>query len=222
MHRFEAASTADARQAAEMLTRAAHRALDRLAYEDAAERCDRALEALELAGADDEAGPVLLARGDALLRAGEPNAARLAFTAARTLALRRGDDPLLALAALGFAGLGIAIVDLNAEAIARLEQALERVQDGALRSRLQARLAVELYYAPARTRSEALSADAVTTAQASGNASALASALGARHVALWRPDRVPGTHHRGRRDDHGRAHGRRSPRRAPGAELAGR
>ena len=59
-----------------------------------------------------------------------------------------------------------------------------------LRSRVQARLAVELYYAPDRTRSDAHSADAVATARASGDASALASALSARHVALWRPDRV--------------------------------
>jgi DNA-binding SARP family transcriptional activator/tetratricopeptide (TPR) repeat protein len=190
MHLFEAASAADARRAAELLARAGHRALDRLAYEDAAEHFERALEALELAGADDESGPVLLARGDALLRAGEPDEARAAFTAARALALRSGDHVLLAQAALGFAGLGIAIIDLDALTIARLEEALERIQDGALRSRVQARLAVELYYAPDRTRSEGLSADAVATARASGDASALAAALGARHVALWRPDRL--------------------------------
>ncbi len=190
VHLFEAASTADARRAAEMLMRAGHRALDRLAYEDAAERLDRALEALELAGAEDESGPVLLARGDALLRAAEPDAARAAFTAARALALRRGDGRLLAEAALGFAGLGIAIVDLDAETIARLEEALEHVEELATRSRLQARLAVELYYAPDRTRSEALSADAVDAARGSGDRAALASALGARHVALWRPDRL--------------------------------
>ena len=59
-----------------------------------------------------------------------------------------------------------------------------------LRSRLQARLAVELYYAPDRTRAEALSAEAVATARAAGNGNALASALNARHVALWRPDRL--------------------------------
>ena len=190
MHLFEAASTADARRAAEMLVRAGHRALHQLAYEDAAERFERALEALELAGTEDAAGTVLLSRGDALTRAGEAQAARAAFTAARALALRSSDDALLAGAALGFSGLGIAIVELDAEAIARLEEALERVVDGALRSRLQARLAVELYYAPDRTRSDALSADAVTTAHASGDPGALASALGARHVALWRPDRV--------------------------------
>ena len=189
-HLFEAASTADARRAAEMLSRAGHRALDRLAYEDAAERFERALEALELAGAEDESGAVLLARGEALLRAGEPDEARAAFSAARAVALRLGDGALLARAALGFAGLGIAIIDLDAQAIARLEEALDRVQDRALRSRVQARLAVELYYAPDRARSEGLSADAIATARDSGDASAVAAALGARHVALWRPDRL--------------------------------
>ncbi len=190
MHLFEAASTADARRAAEMLVRAGHRALERLAYEDAAERFDRALQALQLAGAENDAGPVWLARGDALLRAGEPEAARAAFSTARALALRAADNRLLGEAALGFAGLGIAIVDLDAEAIARLEEALERIDDRPLRSRVQARLAVELYYAPDRTRSDAHSAEAVATARASGDATALASALSSRHVALWRPDRI--------------------------------
>ena len=173
-----------------MLVRAGRRALDRLAYEDAAERFARALDALELADAEREAGPVLLARGDALLRAGEPAAARESFTEAARLARRTNDAGLLGEAALGFAGLGIAIVGLDAETIARLEEALESATDAVLRSRLQARLAVELYYAPDRTRSEALSAEAVATARGAGNGRALASALNARHVALWRPDRV--------------------------------
>ena len=186
-HLFEAADT---RRAGTMLVRAGRRALDRLAYEDAAERFARALDALELADAERDAGPVLLARGDALLRAGEPAAARDAFTKAARLARRTNDAGLLGEAALGFAGLGIAIVGLDAETIARLEEALESATDAVLRSRLQARLAVELYYAPDRTRSEALSAEAVATARRAGNGRALASALNARHVALWRPDRV--------------------------------
>jgi hypothetical protein len=180
----------DARSAAELLARAGHRALDRLAYEDAAERFERALEALELAGGADNAGPLLIARGDALLRAGDGPAARAVFSAARALAQRRGDAALLRDAALGFAGLGVAIVDLDPEAIARLEEALAAASDSSSRSRLQARLAVELYYAPDRSHSERLSADAVTTARASGDASVLAAALNARHVALWRPDRL--------------------------------
>ena len=190
MHLFEAASAGDAERAAEMSVRAARRALDRLAYEDAAEHFARAREALELVGNDDDVGPMLLGQGDALLRAGEPGAARSAFTAARELALRRDDARLLAEAALGFAGLGITILDLDADAIARLEEALGRTDDYVLRSRLQARLAVELYYAPDRSRSDTLSADAVASARHADDAGALAAALNARHVALWRPDRV--------------------------------
>jgi hypothetical protein len=189
MHLFEAASTADARHAAEMLSRAGQRAIERLAYEDAAEFFARAAQALELAGAEEEAAPVLMARGDALLRAGEPGAARAAFTQVRAIALRCGDRRLLAQAALGFAGLGIAIVDLDTDSIERLEEALEQSEDPALRSRVQARLAVELYYAPDRTRADVHSAEAVATARACGDTSAIASALSARHVALWRPDR---------------------------------
>ena len=105
--------------------RAGRRALERLAYEDAAERFERALEALELADAQDEAGPVLLARGDALLRAGEPaqrarrspppRGSRAAAATRRCWPRRRSASPASA----------IAIVDLDAEAIARLEEALE-------------------------------------------------------------------------------------------------
>jgi tetratricopeptide (TPR) repeat protein len=189
-HRFAAASTGDARLAAELLARAGRRALDRLAYEDAAERFDRALEALELAGDQDDAGPLLLARGEALLRAGDRAAARAAFSTARALAQRRGDAALLRDAALGVAGLGVAIVDLDREAVARLDEALAAASDQSSRSRLQARLAVELYYAPDRSRSERLSAEAVTAARAAGDASVLAASLNARHVALWRPDRL--------------------------------
>ena len=186
-HLFEAG---DAREAADLLIQAGRRAVKGLAYEDAAERFQRALEAFEIAGAESEAGPALLARGDALLRAGEPAGARADFTTAARLARRNADPVLLAEAALGYAGLGIAIVRLDAEVIARLEEALAALGDGSpvLRSRLLARLAVELYYSPDRQRSEALSADAV--AAAAGDPGALAAALNARHVALWRPDRV--------------------------------
>ena len=69
---------------------------------------------------------------------------------------QRDDPVLLAEAAPGYAGLGIAIVDLDAEKIARLEAALAALGTASpvLRSRLLARLAVDLYYAPDRRRSE--------------------------------------------------------------------
>ena len=116
----------DARRAAEMLVRAGRRALDRLAYEDAAERFARALEALALADAE---------------RRGRPGAARPRRRAAARRRARRGARRLHARRASSPAapatprcsarprsaspGLGVAIVGLDADAIARLEEALE-------------------------------------------------------------------------------------------------
>src|SRR4029453_18682983 len=101
-----------------------------------------------------------------------------------------GDPVLLGRAALGHAGLGISIIDLDAPTIALLEEALAAVAEPVLRSELLARLAVELYYAPSRDRSEEPSSQAVAVARESGDPRAVAAALNARHVALWRPDRL--------------------------------
>ena len=173
-------------RAPDYLRRAGEEALAMLAYEEAAAQFERALEATP------DSGPLLLARGDALLRAGEPAAARGCFELAASLARRAGDPVLLGRAALGHAGLGISIIDLDARAIALLEEALAALGDRepVLRSELLARLAVELYYAPSRDRSEALSSQAVAVARRAGDRRAVAAALNARHVALWRPDRL--------------------------------
>ena len=170
------------------LRRAGEEALAMLAYEEAAAQFERALDATAEAGS----GPLLVARGDALLRAGEPAQARACFELAASLARRAGDPVLLGRAALGHAGLGVAIIDLDAPAIALLEEALAALGDRepVLRSELLARLAVELYYAVPRDRSETLSSQAVTVAREAGDRRAVAAALNARHVALWRPDRL--------------------------------
>ncbi|HWT22755.1 MAG TPA: hypothetical protein VN213_04550, partial [Solirubrobacteraceae bacterium] len=128
----------------------------------------------------------------ALLRAGEPRTARACFRRVAAIARDAGDPVLLARAALGHAGLGIAIIDLDEAAIGLLEEALAALgeKQPVLRSELLARLAIESYYAPSRDRCEALSSDAVAVARASGDAGAVAAALNARHVALWRPDRL--------------------------------
>jgi hypothetical protein len=182
-HLFEAADE----RGAGYLARAGARAAAMLAYEDAAWHYERALE---LRGGAD--GELLLARGDALMRAGEPAPARACFLAAAALARRRGDARLLARAALGHGGLGVTIIDVDEDRVALLEEARAAIGDGdpVLASELLARLALELYYAPSRDRSEALSAESVAVARAAGDARAVAAALGARHVALWRPDRL--------------------------------
>jgi tetratricopeptide (TPR) repeat protein len=173
-------------RAPEYLRRAGEEALAMLAYEEAAAQFERALDA----AGESESGPLLLLRGDALLRAGEPALARSCFDRAAAVARRAGDAELLGRAALGQAGLGVTIIDLDAGAISLLEEALAAVDEPVLRSELLARLAVELYYAPSRDRSEALSSQAVAVARESGERRALVAALNARHVALWRPDRL--------------------------------
>ena len=60
--------------------------------------------------------------------------------------------------------------------------------DVALRSRLEARLAIELAYDADPTRRDAVSSRALVRARGSGDARSLAAALGARHVVLWGPD----------------------------------
>jgi len=137
--------------------------------------------------------PLLLARAEAQLRAGAGagDDARAAFGDAAAAARASGDADALARAALGHGGLGVTIIDVDERTVALLEEALAASsRSSALRARLTARLAVELYYAPGRDRSEALSEEAVALARASGDDGALAYALNARHVALWRPDRA--------------------------------
>jgi tetratricopeptide (TPR) repeat protein len=179
-------SEAGDERAARYLRAAGEHAMGMLAYEEAAELFARALEVAE------ERGPLLLARGDALMHAGEPDAARACFADAAALAREDGDPLALARAALGHAGLGVTIIDLDQPTVALLDEALAALGENerVLRSELLARLAVELYYAPSRDRSEALSSEAVAVAQASGDLRAVAAALNARHVALWRPDRL--------------------------------
>lgn len=193
-HLDEAAVPGDAGRVAGYLERAGARGERMLAYEEAARFYARAIEALASQGSPDQPriGRLQIARGDALLRAGDPGAARECFAAAAMLARASGDAELLARAALGRTGLGVAIIDLDPERIALLEEALDALGDAddVLRSQLLARLAVELYYAPTRDRSETLSAQAVAVARAAAEPRALAAALNARHVALWRPDRL--------------------------------
>lgn len=185
-HLFEAAAIDDHDRTVSYLTRAGHRSVAMLSYEAAVGYFERALQVV---GPD---AALLIAKGDALSRAGNRDPARGAFESAAALARERGDAHRLAEAALGYAGLSVTIIEVDEQAVALLEEALAALgdADGALRSRLLARLAVELYYAPSRNRSETLSAEAVAVAQAGTDQRSVAAALGARHVALWRPDRL--------------------------------
>jgi DNA-binding SARP family transcriptional activator len=170
---------------------AAEEALSGLAYQEAAGHWQRALQALEqdTGAGGHERCELLLALGEAQARAGDA-VAEPTFLAAEREARDLGDAELVARAVLGRCGVGVTIVGLDAARAGALEEALELLGDGApaLRARVLARLAIELYYAPGRTRADPLSAQAIKLARGAEDPDALLVALSSRHVALWIPD----------------------------------
>jgi len=177
-HGIEAAALVGVERAAEWARAAGDAALARLAYEEAAAHYE---DALEVTG---PRADLLLALADALMRAGDPEA-EAACAAAVDAA--RGDAVLFGRAVLTSCGLGVAIVGVDRKRIALLEEALDGLDDGALRARLLSRLAIAVYYEPGRSRSGPLSAAAIDAARAADDPDALLAALNSRHVALWHP-----------------------------------
>jgi tetratricopeptide (TPR) repeat protein len=82
----------------------------------------------------------------------------------------------------------VVVASPDPELMRLLEEALEATpaDEPARRARLQGRLAVECYYADPPA-ADSLSEQAVSDARVSGDPGALAAALNARRVALWRP-----------------------------------
>ena len=164
---------------------AARQDTETLAHADAATHLAAALAVQPPAP---DRAELLIALGDAHDRAGARGAARASFAEAAILARAAGDATLLARASLGFGGLAVVVAAPDPELTRLLKEALAAApaDELATRARLRARLAIESYYAdPAGA--ESLSEEAVADARASGDAGALAAALNARRVALWRP-----------------------------------
>jgi DNA-binding SARP family transcriptional activator len=156
-----------------------------------------AAELLE-AAAGSVGSPLLLARvrcalGEALQRADRGGEAQGAFESAAGAARRLEDGTLLARTALGLAGPAVTILAVDRRRVELLEEALAALPEDQheLRSRIQSRLAIELAYDRDTEGRERISNDAVQAARASGRASSIAAALGARHVVLWGPDHTP-------------------------------
>ena len=186
-HLLDARPLVPADAAAGTALRAAEQALGRLAYEDAADLLERA-SAADLGDRDPLRAEILLALGDALQRSGDAPAAALRLREAAAAARTLGEPELLARAALASAGLTVKIGAVRADVRALLEEALAAIPETSpLRPRLQARLAIELYYAQPTALRERLSEEALTAARDVGGRAVL-EALEARHVALWGPD----------------------------------
>jgi tetratricopeptide (TPR) repeat protein len=189
-HFLEAAPTGELEKGLRYATAAAERAAGRLAYEDAARLYERALRALELTAADGARRcDLLLALGDAYARAGSVQPARGAFRRAAGDARWLRSPRRLAQAALGFGGPRATYAIVDQEVVGLLEDALTALGPGddALRARLLARLAMELYFARTPGRRATLAEEAVRTARSVGEPATLAYALSARDAALWGP-----------------------------------
>jgi DNA-binding SARP family transcriptional activator len=172
--------------------RAARHALEVFAYEEAVRQCELALSILR-PGEDGEREALLILLGDIRMRAGETASARATFVQAAGIARSRGSAAGLALAALGACGPHIVSGRADPELVRLLEEALELLgdQDETLRSRLLARLAIELSFSAGHVAErEAYSSEAVALARSVSDANALSAALHARHWSDWQPDNL--------------------------------
>jgi tetratricopeptide (TPR) repeat protein len=127
------------------------------------------------------------------MRAGETAQARSTFVEVAGIARRRGSAQGVALAALGACGPQIVSGRVDAQLVGLLEEALEALgdQDDVLRSRLLARLAIELSFSPGHVaKRAAFSREAVALARRVSDANALSAALHARHWSDWQPDNL--------------------------------
>jgi class 3 adenylate cyclase len=179
-HYLEAGPAADTARAVDYAARAAARAGRRLAHEDAASLYARALDALDLSGADEPERrlELLLELGIAQRRAAKAREARATLEQAASLARRHGNADELARAALGICLLAEAGVVDNA-LISLLEEALEAVGEGdsPRRSQLLSGLAQALYWTDPAGRSDELGIEAVEMARRIDDSESLALAL---------------------------------------------
>lgn len=193
-HFFVAATAGELDKAIDYLVRAGERAMALVAYEEASDHFERALQAF---GMQDHADvprrcDLLLALGAAQSRAGDSRAARETFLRAASLARKLGSPERLARAALGYgAGMGGFEFGRVDETLVRLlREAREGLgeQDGPLLARVLGRLSSELYFSDRIGERSELGARAVAMARRIGDRSTLASTLSARFITLWGPE----------------------------------
>lgn len=197
-HALRGVACGDPARAVDFATRAGHRAAAQLAYEEAAECFRQALDALTLAKDTDLAlrAEILLACGEAEAQAWNTDSAQVTFDRAAAAAreLQRHDPEtaasLLARAALGYGRTGLGVPrgsQTDPALVARLDEAMDALgsTEPALRARVLARLAVELYYSDATERRAALAREAAELARGCDDISALAYVVCAQHFALW-------------------------------------
>jgi len=197
-HFAEAAPGGDVEKAVDYARKAGERAVELLAYEEAVGHYERALQALELKDAPDEAQrcELLVALGEAQIRASDPRKAMATCEQAAGIARQMGFPELLARAALGFewarfaAGGGVTFGEEFRLGVRLVEEALHSLpgDDSTIRARLLGRLAMALW--TDLSRRAPLSEQAVEMARRLGHPATLAETLAERHFAVWGPENL--------------------------------
>ena len=193
-HFFEAAHAGGAALAVRYSKLAAEWATERLAYEDAPRHYRVALNALDLIEAAPplERGELLVALGQAELRADQRAAGREALQKAASIARSIGEPRLLAGAALSLAPgpLAIEVGVYDSLLVSLLEEALDAAgpEESLIRSQLSARLSLALTWGESESRRRQLSQQALQGARDLRDDHTLADALMARHGVLGGPD----------------------------------
>jgi tetratricopeptide (TPR) repeat protein len=199
-HFGQGAIAGTAAKAVEYAVRAGEHALAQLAYEDAAQSFEQALEVLALSpGEPFRRCEIELALASARSASGEPRA-RASFQRAAALARslvstdRARAARLLASAAIGMAerGLGLPQPLPDPEVRELLAEGLRVLgsSDDALASRLLSLLSMERSLDVGDEQCVVLGTRAIEMAQRLGDAVVLSAALSAQHFVLWRRHRV--------------------------------
>jgi tetratricopeptide (TPR) repeat protein len=173
-------------RAVEHAIRAAVRAQELLAYEEAVRTLERARVAVAAAGNPPMLqARVLLALGEARIRRGETAAGRQDCREASSVASALGDAELGARAALAY-GSVFAFGVVDPVLVGMLEESLEALPpgDSALRARLLARLAAALQPSPKSDEPVGVAREAIATARRLGDEAALLDTMYAAVAAL--------------------------------------
>jgi len=198
-HHSARASGADTRRAVDYATRAGDRALAQLAHDEAATYYRQALDLLDIAAVsatDPGRIELLISRGQAQLRAGDPDHRQTLLDAAQ-LAEQAGDATVFARAALAnYRGIFSVSGAVDADRVAVLDRVLETLDQGdsPVRARLLAHLAAELSWSPHHVRREEVAAEGLAMARRLGDPTLLAEVLAGRVAALaWTAERYEET-----------------------------
>jgi tetratricopeptide (TPR) repeat protein len=191
-HFFEAVPGGDVDKAVVYARRAAEQAMRSLAFEEAVRLYEMSLHALELEEDREEATrcDILVALGEARMRAGDADVAKETLREAADLARELHRPEAFARAAVGFGG---RIVWVRASGdtllVQLLEEALEMLpnRDGELRCRVLARLACAKRDDADSTDRDNLSRQAVEMATRMDDPATLAYSLSGRYAAILSP-----------------------------------